>query len=298
MSDWSKYPNSSDAIIRAAFATEGRALTLYEERHPVKKMGNKRIQSLFLGTLKDILPPNCKPIIVTDAGFHNDWFKEVLCMGWDYIGRVRGIRKYRHPTKERFMHCKNLFKQATTKPKALGKMVLTKKNPTESYFYIVKKKLKGRKALTKSGKIKRDKDSKSYSRGHREPWLLVSSLKGRHVAHKVVQIYSRRMTIEEAFRDLKSSKYGLGLNEGKTKIKKRRDVLLLIAMLACLIAWFTGIVGEKMKLQYQFQSNSTKSRRVLSLFYLGCQIIKKQIKFSIASLWDIFASLKDEAIYG
>jgi hypothetical protein len=296
--DWSKYPNSTDAIIRAALATSGRALTLYEERHSIKKMGNKQVQNLFLNTLQAILPKKCKPIIVTDAGFHNDWFKEVLRLDWDYIGRIRGKRKYRLPSKERFMHCRNLFKQATEKAKNLGKMVLTKKNPTESYFYIVRKKLKGRKALTKLGKIKRDKDSKGYSRGYREPWLLASSLKGRHAAHKVVEIYSRRMTIEEAFRDLKSSKYGLGLNKGKTRIKERRDILLLIAMLASLTAWLTGVVGEKKKLHYQFQSNSTKSRRVLSLFNLGCRLIKKKIELNVALLWDIFASLKNEAIYG
>ena len=296
--DWTKYPNSEDAVIRAALAVEGRALTLYEERHPVKKMGNRKIHTGFLKKLSAIIPIESKPIMITDAGFHNDWFKEILKLGWHYIGRIRGIRKYRTATNKRYILCRNLFKQATEKAKSLGKMVLTRKNPTESYFYLVKSKLKGRKALTKSGKIKRDKDSKAYSRAHREPWLLASSLKGRNAAKKVAKIYSRRMTIEESFRDLKSSRYGLGLDEGKTKVKKRRDILLLIAMLACLIAWMTGVVGEKMKLHYQFQSNSIRHRRVLSLFYLGCQIIKKRMKFNISVIWDIFASLQNEAIYG
>src|SRR5579871_746831 len=88
--DWSKYPNSEDAILRAALSVEGRALTLYEERHPIKKMGNREVQKKFLNTLHEIIAADCKPIIVTDAGFHNTWFKEVIRLGWDYVGRVRG----------------------------------------------------------------------------------------------------------------------------------------------------------------------------------------------------------------
>jgi hypothetical protein len=295
--DWTKYPNSEDAVIRAALAVEGRALTLYEERHSIKKMGNKKVQNSFLKALKQVIPAECKAIIITDAGFHNDWFKEVLKLDWDYVGRIRGIRKYSKPDNEKFILCSSLFKQATKNVKSLGKLILTKKNPTESYFYLVKGKLKGRKALTKQGKVRRDKDSKAYSRAHREPWLLASSLTGRNAAKKVERIYSRRMTIEEAFRDLKSLKYGLGLDEGKTKIKKRRDILLLIAMLASLVAWLTGLIGEKMKLQYQFQSNSIKNRRVISLFYLGCQLIRKKIPIPLSSIWDGIASLKKEMIY-
>ena len=295
--DWSKYPNSEDAILRAALAVEGRALTLYEERHPVKKMGNRKIQKNFLIALKGILPANCEAMIVTDAGFHNDWFREVLKLGWDYIGRIRGMKKYRLPEEEAFHACKKLFKLATYTAKCLGEMILTKNNPMLGYVYVVKGKLKGKKALTKQGKVRRDKDSKAYSRAHREPWLLVSSLTGRNAAKKVERIYSRRMTIEEAFRDLKSSRYGLGLDEGKTKVKKRRDILLLIAMLASLIAWITGLAGEKMKLQYQFQSNSIKHRRVISLFYLGCQLIRKKVIISISLVWDVIASIKKETIY-
>jgi hypothetical protein len=131
--DWTKYPNSEDAVIRASLAVEGRALTLYEERYSIKKMGNGKVQKNFLKTLKQIIPADCTPIIVTDAGFHNDWFKEVLKLDWDYVGRIRGMKKYRKLDNKRFISCRNLFKQATGKVKNLGKLVLTRGNPTESY---------------------------------------------------------------------------------------------------------------------------------------------------------------------
>jgi hypothetical protein len=295
--DWSKFPNSKEAVIRAALAAQGRALTLYEERHAIKKMGNRKVQTDFLNTLKRVLPKDCRSIIVTDAGFHNDWFKEVLNLGWDYVGRIRGLKKYCSKGDEIFLPCSDLFKQATHNVKYMGEKILTRKNPFKTHLYLVKSKLKGRKALTKQGKVRRDKDSKAYSRAHREPWLLATSFQGRKAGKKVKLIYARRMTIEEAFRDLKSSKYGFGLEEGKTRQKKRRAILLLIAMLASLIAWLAGKIGEQMKWQYQFQSNSIKDRRVLSLFYLGCQLIKKRFRIPLSLMWETLESLKKEMCY-
>lgn len=295
--DWSKYPNSKDAILRVSLAAQGRAITVYEERHPFKKMGNRKIQKHFLKTLKTILPDGCQPVIITDAGFHNEWFKEILNLGWDYVGRIRGLKKCCFEGSATFHSCKKLFKLATKKMKCLGEMTLTKKNPMKSYIYLIKSELKGRKVLTKKGKVKQHKDSKAYSRAQREPWLLASSLKGRNAEKKVKTMYARRMTIEEAFRDMKSSRYGFGLEEGKTRKDNRRDVMLLIAMLAGLIAWITGLAGEQMKLQYQFQSNSIKHRRVISLFYLGCQLIRKKFKILLSLVWDLIVSLQKETIY-
>ena len=296
--DWTKYPNSSDVVLRASLAAEGRALTLYEERHSAKKLGNKKIEKRFLRALKRLLPSGCHPIVVTDAGFHNDWFKECIRLGWDYLGRIRGAKKYRRQDQKEFHPCSELWGLAKTYTRCLGELVVTRKNPWLGYCYVVKSKLQGRKAFTKGGDLRKDKDSKAYSRSHREPWLLISSLHGRGAAKKVKAIYERRMSIEEAFRDLKSSRYGFGLEDSKTYKKKRRDIWLLIGMLATLIAWLTGRMGEQKGLHYQFQSNSIKKRRVLSLFYLGCQLIRKKVRFTLDALWKAIASLRKEAAYG
>ena len=49
-------------------------------------------------------------------------------------------------------------------------------------------------------------------------------------------------------------------------------------MIAALIAYITGLIAENKNQQYQFQANTIKKRRVLSLFYLGKRIIKKQFQ--------------------
>ncbi len=94
---------------------------------------------------------------------------------------------------------------------------------------------------------------------------------------KVTKIYQTRMQIEESIRDLQSSKFGFGFEHMMSYKPKRILILLLIATIAAFIAYITGLVAEKEKLHYQFQANTIKHRRVLSLVYLGKRIIKQRL---------------------
>jgi len=49
----------------------------------------------FLKELAAILPQRCCPLIVTDAGYRNTWFREVERLGWFWLGRVRGEVSFR-----------------------------------------------------------------------------------------------------------------------------------------------------------------------------------------------------------
>ena len=77
-------------LLRAALPVGGRTLTLYEEVHPLRHLGNRRVHGAFLRQLKTILPAAATPIVVTDAGFKAPWFKALTRMGWHWIGRIRG----------------------------------------------------------------------------------------------------------------------------------------------------------------------------------------------------------------
>lgn len=282
--DWSKIPNAQENVLRAAVVASGRSITIYEEVHKAKKLGNAAVQNKFLKKLKTLLPPEYKPILITDAGFSITWFKTVLKLGWDFVGRVRKLDRITYSKDgEIFVKGRELEKKSTATPKALGEMILSKANPLTTSFYVVKKKIKGRKKRNRDGKIATDRDSKEYSRGHRETWILVSSIPANSslIAKRIVNIYSHRMTIEEGFRDLKSSQYGFGMEQNKTLKRARLIVWLMLAAVASLLAWIMGYYAEMNKLQYQFQANSIKKRRVLSLFYLGCQIIRRKIKIFI-----------------
>ena len=89
------------------------------------------------------------------------------------------------------------------------------------------------------------------------------------------------MAIEENFRDTKSTKYGFSFDKNETIKPERFTVWLMLAALASLVCWLSGATAEKLKLHYDFQANSYRHRRVLSFFYLGCQIIRKKIELTI-----------------
>lgn len=289
--DWTVVPNTTHHALRASLAAKGRAITLYEEVHPEKKLGNKKVQNKFLEKLKSLLPDKCCPLIITDGGFHNDWFKKILSLDWDYIGRIRAgsgkkyLQEGSEVLKNGWKTCASLMNKATSVPKYLGKVKLCKHHPIITFLYIFKGKRKKRKELTQSGEKRCGSNSLYYQKTSREPWLLATSLcKGYAIPERVVKKYSSRMQIEEGFRDLKSSRYGFGFENAFSKKIARIEILLLIAMLASYIAWLTGWVAEKNGLHYQFQSNTIKKRRVLSLFFLGCQVIKRKIKITVAML--------------
>ena len=81
------------------------------------------------------------------------------------------------------------------------------------------------------------------------------------------------MQIEEGFRDLKSTKYGFGFEHVNTRHIYRLNIFFLLAMLSTFLAWIMGWLAEKSNLQGQYQANSIKHIRILSLFYLGCRVI-------------------------
>jgi hypothetical protein len=284
--DWTGLPNSQNTTengeycaLRASLISEGRSITLYEEAHSKKKENNDGVHQIFLKKLKSILPKGCRPYVVTDAGFKNPWFRAVLALGWDYIGRVRG--KVTYDIGNGFEPIKNLHDKAISIPKSLGSLLLAKENSLKTNCYIYKHKIKGRKKLTKTGKIDKSNVSKKASTGYREPWVLVSSLGGFSAVSRVIKIYKFRMTIEGSFRDAKSTEFGFSLNENKTIKSARYTVWLMISTLAYLIAWIIGFAAEKVGLHYDFQANTYRHRRVLSFFYLGCQIVRKKIDIHI-----------------
>src|SRR5207302_10552943 len=133
---------------------------------------------------------------------------------------------------------------------------------------------KGRSSKKKYRRNQGGSDRVKYSNSAKEAWLLASSLPGGNwlKINRVIKIYKMRMQIEEGFRDLKCAKYGFGLRNAYSKNLNRIAILLLIAMLASFIAWLVGCIAEENGWHNQFQSSSTKKRRELSLFFLGCQV--------------------------
>lgn len=293
--DWSHVPNTKFNLLRAALTSKGRAITLYEEVHPYELLGNREVEKDFLWKLKYYLPSECVPIIITDAGFHNDWFKNVINLGWGYIGRVRGLKVYKQIGDD-WAPCKELMVSAIKKPQHFSNVELCKsENQITTNLVLIKEKRKNdKKAVLKRKQRGGGRDRMSYRSSAMDPWLLATSLKVINAlqAKRIIKIYKRRMQIEESFRDLKSTKYGFAFSNAYSRSVERVTILLLIAMLAILIAWLIGYLVESKKMHYQFQVNSIKSKRVLSWIFLGLRAIKRNIFIPKISLFEAMASLR------
>jgi hypothetical protein len=287
--DWSSLPNShyitkngEYCVLRASMAAEGRAITLYEEVHSKSLEGNPKVHANFLRNLHSILPKDCVPCIITDAGFKTPWFEKVIALGWHYVGRVAcGTSCF--DDGGGFRSARALFKLATQSPKFVGEFILTKSHLLKTNFFVYKGTPKGRHKWTRTApkRVAKDKDSRKHGKSYKEPWVLVSSITGTTNARMVLNKYKSRMTIEENIRDTKSVCYGLSMSENHTIKAERYIVWLLLAALSSLIAWIVGFAGERQKYHFAFQANTYKHRRVLSFFYLGCQMIRKEIPIDI-----------------
>jgi len=262
-------------LLRAAAPIGGRCLTLYEEIHPLAHFGSPRVHRAFLAKLKALLPEGVRPILITDAGFRAPWFKAVNRLGWHWIGRIRNRTYLRPEGAAAWIGCKTLYARAHARPQSLGACEVVRSNPVACRLCLVKRPKRHRIKKSVFGQPVRSNQSLKQARAQREPWLLAASPSLAHLdAAQIINAYAQRMQIEEAFRDLKCMRYGLGFSLNLSRSRERLAALLLIALLAFFVLWLIGQQALTRGLQFHYQSNTRRSRPVLSLFNLAAQIVR------------------------
>jgi hypothetical protein len=266
--DWSDLKKDQSLhLLRASLAVGGRSLTLYEEVHPQKRLGNRAVQTTFLCRLAALLPPGCAPIIIADSGFKVPFFRAVERLGWRWVGRVRGRDFLR--LERRWVSCKTWFKRATPTPTLLGTGDWVRSNPMRARMVLVRLPAMGRRGRTAFGKRARSKSSRHSARAAKEPWLLVASpALAERSAQQLVKLYRQRMPIEESFRDMKSQQFGEGLECSRSHGVGRFTVLVLIASLAAFLLWLIGTAAERRGLHLLLHPANRK-RRVYSKLFLA-----------------------------
>ena len=284
--DWSGITKCGEYhFLRAAVAVGGRTLTIYEQVYHIREYANYNTHRQFILALREMLPANCRPIIVTDAGFRNNWFKLVLSIGWDFVGRIRHNTQYCSIENNKWLSIKSLYSEATTSPKFLGKMQLSKSTPLLCYFYQTRQRKKYRERRNLAGKKIRCSVSLKHGKRGNEPWLIASSLTpDLKTAEQIMSIYKKRMQIEESFRDLKNTRNGFSLRHYNSLNKDRLHVALLIAALATFVLWLLGVAAKRKKLHYSFQANTERKRNVLSNFIIGWQVLERRLSFTKTEL--------------
>ena len=291
--DWSDVDAAKSLfILRAAVSLGGRALPLYEEVHT--RYQHPSDHRRFLDRLAEVLPEGCQPVIVTDAGFRGPWFRDVEARGWFYLGRVRNRDYARFPGHTDWFPVKQLYQRASARPQHLSELWLTRSTPWLTHAYVYRKAPSGRHRLTAQGTRQRNGPSEKHAQREREPWLLVSNLpRRRHIAKRVVALYADRMSIEEAFRDLKAPRHGFAFRLNLGRDAGRVANLLLIAALASLVLWLTGLVGIQRQLDRDLQANTERRRRVLSTLFIGKRLIQQRITIRVSELRDAIVEIRN-----
>ncbi|EKS7774977.1 IS4 family transposase, partial [Edwardsiella ictaluri] len=249
---------------------------------PSEKQQNSQRQKAFLDALAEAVNSQARVIIVTDAGFQNAWFRHIKSLGWDFIGRIRGTVKFRLlKTGEYWYHVSDIKAErhppikASSRPVYLGVGTLgcTEYARCDGHFYLHKKPSCGRKNKHSRCRIYRKSQVRDARRAAKEPWLIFSSTDD-FKPREIMKLYSRRMQIEQNFRDEKSEHFGCGLRASYSRSIGRMLVLSLLATLSTIVMWLLGYHAENKGLHLRYQANSIKSRRVISYLTLAENVLR------------------------
>jgi hypothetical protein len=274
--DWTGGESEELVVLSASLATtSGRAVLIRSEVYPLRKLHSAHIESRFLRRLHNQLAAHKHVTVVVDAGFRVPFFRSVLRLGWNFVGRLTR-QMYVGPADDTQLYRVDcaLFPIARATPKSMGLCWVTTQHRFAAHVVVMKNKSRGRhgsKYRTRKGTHPGAPAFKKHQRRGNEPWVLITSL-GSDSATKIAQLYARRMQIEQCFRDTKNERFGLALQDVRTHDARRLEVLLLVAALVSLLAMLIGTAIEHSERQRDFQANTIK-RRVLSRFVLGLAVL-------------------------
>jgi hypothetical protein len=208
--------------LMAAACIGGRAVPLLWASYstPALKRSQNALEERLLRRLGALLPPSARVVILADRGFGRaEWAAVCQELGFRYVVRIkpdvtvacpryRGVlRKY--PTRKGMAH--------------VLRGVDYRKDRRVKHNVVVR----WRRDLPK----KRD-----------EPWYLMTDLDDR--AERLCELYGRRMSVEELFRDHKSKRNGQSLRDTRFRHADRFDRFLLAVALAYILLVGLGLQAK------------------------------------------------------
>ena len=246
--DWTDFDADRQSTIALNLITgHGRAMPLLwktvEKRHLAKR--RNEFEDEILQRLKETLPPTVtKVTVLADRGFGDSKLYEALNEEWgfSFVIRFRGVVRV---TDE---HGETRAAKDWVAPNGRARLlrnaeVTEKRVPVPGVVLV-------------------------HAKGMKDAWCLAVGDTSPSAAD-AVQLYSKRFTIEESFRDVKDLRFGMGLSMTRVSTPGRRDRLLLVSALAVALLTLLGSAGEKADLEKHFKANTAKTR-TYSLFRQGC----------------------------
>jgi len=242
--DWTDFDKDDHTTLCAYLVTtHGRAMPLAWKTVKKSELAERRseLEEQLIDSLHVWIPTTVRITLLADRGFGSQVLYESLAiLGWDYVIRFRG--------------CILVDVDGTQKPASEWLL------PRGRARKLVGARVTGDR--TEIGAV-----VVVQAKGMKDPWYLATSLR-ESSASEVVQLYGRRFTIEETFRDTKDLHFGMGLSATHVRDADRRDRLLLLVAMAHTLLTLLGAASEASGLDRYLKVNTVK-RRTHSLFRQG-----------------------------
>jgi hypothetical protein len=245
--DWTDFDADDQSMLVLSIAgsgRHGRAIPLVWRTVKKSELEGRRnaIEDELLVRFEKGLPDAVQVTVLADRGFGDQKLYVLLrSLGLDYIIRFRGLIKVASVDGET-RPAKEWLAPAGRSRKLSNVRVTSDGTPVNAFVC-------------------------AHHKGMKEAWFLASS-RADLTAAETVSLYGRRFTIEEQFRDVKDSRYGLGLSYVSISICQRRDRLFFICVLAESLLTLLGQAAEETGLDRQHKTN-TSPQRQSSLFRQG-----------------------------
>lgn len=258
-------------MLSAEVALKGRTIPIY--RDVFGKYELKGRAERFLDALAECLPNVRDIVVIMDAGFGEDWIQAIENHKWHWILRIRNGKFVKLNDDTQWLGADEFMPLIGDKAKNYDNAYITKNQP-HSCRIITKgasKAIKRKKPVKLPGYYY--SGNGKHSKSAKEPWILASNLPKEYKTAHILNYYKKRMQIEESFRDVKNTRYGLGARQANTTCIHRWGVKMLLSAIVQIVCWIIGIVGHSLNYQRKFQANTVKDKKVFSYFYLGMLII-------------------------
>ena len=245
--DWTDFEPDDQCTLAASLITShGRTTPLVWKTHRKSELAGKRNdwEDELLGYLRELVPLDVAVTLLADRGFGDQKLYELLDrLGFSYVIRFREAIAVTDPVTGEKRKAADWLSKLGTAKQIRGALVTGRKKPVGAVVCVKRK-------------------------GMKEKWCLATSF-DEAKSSELIDLYARRFTIEEGFRDVKDLRFGMGLSSVRINAPERRDRLLLLSALAIALLTLLGAAGEEIGLERQLKANTVK-RRSYSLFNQGC----------------------------
>jgi Transposase DDE domain len=245
--DWTDFDaDDQTTLVFSLISNHGRATPLLWFSVFKAELEGKRndIEDMCLVRLKEALPGDVKATILADRGFGDaKLFGFLGKLGFEYVVRFRGD-VYVTAADGETRRAED-FIGVNGRARKLVRAKVSKGTQQEVGAVVCVK-----------------------AKGMKEAWHLAAS-DAEATSRAIINLYSRRWTIEPGFRDTKDLRFGMGLGAVRIGDPYRRDRMLLLNAVAIVLLTLLGAAGEALGMDRLLKSNTVK-RRVHSLFRQGC----------------------------